>query len=349
MATSFAYRSLSPRLRKPFAISGIMLLVYLAAFCLFCSIVKYFFSSLLAFPGSGSHGADHELIVAALSTDNTSWLDENLPDWKKNVYIVDNPKATLTVPKNKGRESMVYLTYIIDHYDHLPKHMVFIHSQRYQWHNDDPLFDNVPILKNLQLPFLSKEGYLNLRCVWMLGCPVEIRPFEDTERKYVHAGAFFKGGFEELFPGTPVPQEVGVSCCAQFAVTGDQVRKRPKSEYEHFRQWLLNTPLPDELSGRIFEYSWHMIFGREPIHCPTAEDCYCKQFGLCNLTCKGQGSCEGRYTLPPYSNLPQGWPDIGWDGKPRRPNDPIPAWKPQRKKQKLKQKPKPKPQQQPVG
>ncbi|EGE79423.1 hypothetical protein BDDG_02362 [Blastomyces dermatitidis ATCC 18188] len=328
MTISIAFRPSSPRLlRKPPTISGIMLLVYLTFFCLLCSMAKYCLSSFLASAGYESGRADREIIVAAMSEDDTSWLYEYLPDWGKKIYIVDNPNAKLTVPKNKGRESMVYLSYIIDNYDRLPKHMVFIHPQRYQWHNDDPLYDNVPIIKNLQLPFLSQQGYVNLRCVWFLGCPVEIRPFTDTQRADIHAGAAFKSGFEELFPGTPVPKEVGVSCCAQFAVTLDQVHKRPRWEYEHFREWLLNTPLPDELSGRIFEYLWHIIFGRDSVHCPTAEDCYCKQYGLCNLSCKSKGFCDGRYTIPPYSTLPDGWPDFGWDGNPRRPGDPIPARK----------------------
>jgi len=30
--------------------------------------------------------------------------------------------------------------HIINHYDNLPDIMVFLHGQRYQWHNDDPLF-----------------------------------------------------------------------------------------------------------------------------------------------------------------------------------------------------------------
>ena len=30
--------------------------------------------------------------------------------------------------------------YIIDHYNNLPDVMVFMHSERYQWHNDDPIY-----------------------------------------------------------------------------------------------------------------------------------------------------------------------------------------------------------------
>jgi hypothetical protein len=60
-----------------------------------------------------------------------------------------------------------------------------------------------------------------------------------------------------LFPGKAVPEAVGVSCCAQFAVTGDKVRQRPKSDYEVYRRWLMETDLPDDISGRVMEYSWH--------------------------------------------------------------------------------------------
>lgn len=149
--------------------------------------------------------------------------------------------------------------YIIDNYDRLPEVMLFIHSLRYQWHNDHPYYDGVPMLRNFQVPYLLKQGYVNLRCSWALGCPTEIRPYSDTHRQDVHAGEYFKTGFMELFPGVEVPQEVGVSCCAQFAVTSTQVHNRPKSDYERFRRWLAETSLKDELSGRIMEYSWHSM------------------------------------------------------------------------------------------
>ena len=34
---------------------------------------------------------------------------------------------------------------------------------------------------------------------------------------------------------------------------------RPKSDYEDYRRWLLETRLPDDISGRILEYSWHSM------------------------------------------------------------------------------------------
>lgn len=51
-----------------------------------------------------------ELVVAATKNENIAWLDSNLRGWLKTVYIVDNTEARPTVPTNKGREAMVYLT-----------------------------------------------------------------------------------------------------------------------------------------------------------------------------------------------------------------------------------------------
>lgn len=148
--------------------------------------------------------------------------------------------------------------YIIDNYDYLPDYMLFIHSQRYQWHNDDPYYDGVPMIKRFQLPYLDLIGYVNLRCAWVLGCPDEIHPMTDTNSDdTVHAGPYYFNGFKELFPGAKVPETVAVSCCAQFGVARWKIRERPKSDYERYKQWLLKTDLDDAMSGRIMEYSWH--------------------------------------------------------------------------------------------
>ena len=55
------------------------------------------------------------------------------------------------------------------------------------------------------------------------------------------AGWYYKQGFEELFSGVPVPEEVGATCCAQFGATAQKIQEHPKEDYEKYRQWLLNT------------------------------------------------------------------------------------------------------------
>jgi hypothetical protein len=115
------------------------------------------------------------------------------------------------------------------------------------------------MLRRFQIPYLQKEGYVNLRCAWVLGCPSEIKPLEQAgkHRENVHAGENFKIGFEALFPGKEVPETIGASCCAQFGVTREKILEKSKEEYEHYRDWILKTDLGDAISGRIMEYSWH--------------------------------------------------------------------------------------------
>ncbi|KAI1332457.1 hypothetical protein F5Y16DRAFT_420518 [Xylariaceae sp. FL0255] len=251
-----------------------------------------------------------DLVVASLSREDVAWVDKFLPQaWTKKIYVIDDVEALLTVPKNKGREAMVYLTYIINHYDDLPDNI----------HNDDPNYDALPALSNLQIPYLQEAGYVNLRCAWVIGCPAEIRPMFDEERTHdaePMTKHIYRKAFEDLFPDLSVPDIVAVSCCSQFAVSRETIQRRPKNEYMFFRRWLLDTPLADDLTGRVFEFSWHIIFGKEPVHCPSASECYCKTFGICDMECLVD-ACQDRYLLPPFSTLPGGWPKIGWDGEGR--------------------------------
>lgn len=220
-----------------------------------------------------------EIVGASLKSDDTSWFHHHLPqDWSKRIYVVDDPQSPLTAPKNKGREAMVYLTHIVDNYDHLAATTVFFHASRFAWHNDDPDYDAVPTLRHLKLDYVQRAGYVNLRCVWIIGCPDEIHPHLDAEKASrleaelaavagAAAGAIerpptttkavYKRAFEELFPGVSVPDVVGVSCCSQFAVAREAVRRRPREDYVRFRDWLLETSLTDDLSGRVMEFAWH--------------------------------------------------------------------------------------------
>ncbi|RSL48328.1 hypothetical protein CDV31_003364 [Fusarium ambrosium] len=263
---------------------------------------------------------DVEMVVASMKHENVSWLDHYLPEWKKNIYVVDDNRAKLTVPMNKGREAMVFLTYIIDRYDSLPGNIIFHHAERFQWHNDNPDYDALPLLQKFRFDNLKKVGYANLRCVWVLGCPAEIKPIQDEapakEGEPVHARHVYKAAFQELFPSLEVPEEVGVTCCSQFAVRREAIRKRPRAEYVRFREWLIVSPLGDDLSGRVLEYSWHVIFGQKSVHCPNAAECYCQNYGMCDMTCEAD-KCDGQYVLPPFSTLPKDWPRLGWKGEDR--------------------------------
>ena len=69
------------------------------------------------------------------------------------------------------------------------------------------------------------------------------------------------------------------------------------------------------MSGRIIEYTWHIIFGKNAVHCPIAKECYCNLYGLCDLRCEDEGTCREQYKLPKHTDMPKGWPEFGWDGE----------------------------------
>ena len=132
-------------------------------------------------------------IVAARSSEDTSWLDVYLGRIHHMVYQVIDANAEYTTSINKGKEAMPYLQYIIDQYDHLPDISVFTHGamcvnlmneltpicslshttvqqvltpsahSRSAWH----LRDKVRILRSVQW---GRHGFANLRHARMV-CP----------------------------------------------------------------------------------------------------------------------------------------------------------------------------------
>jgi len=52
------------------------------------------------------------LVVASQKKDDTTWLRGSLEAWEKGMYVVDNADIDLTVPVNKEKDAMVYLTYV---------------------------------------------------------------------------------------------------------------------------------------------------------------------------------------------------------------------------------------------
>ncbi|EPS34971.1 hypothetical protein PDE_09936 [Penicillium oxalicum 114-2] len=254
---------------------------------------------------------EKELVIAAMSSSNMSWVEDHVPDdWYANIYRADLApgEAELTVPVNKGNEAMVFLTYIIDRYDHLPDVSLFLHGDRYQWHNDNPLYDSVISIKDLQLDYVQEAGYVNLRCTWIVGCPAELEParyLRDRPHDPDHPTAMeFPDHFMALFPGEQVPEIVGAACCSQFAVSRDRIRARDREHYLRARRFLIETSLDSQTSGRIMEYVWHIMLGKPAQYCPDARQCYCRTYGYCNMTdddLRKQWVWRGL-------KLPDGWP-----------------------------------------
>jgi hypothetical protein len=225
------------------------------------------------------------LVMGKLKKDDISWVEQELPDLQTAIYVVDDESAQ-QIPKNKGHEAMVYLTYIIDHYDELPDTSLFFHPHKITWHNNVLLnLDTAFTIQSLSDARVAREGYFNARCHHDPGCPDWLhidRPEEEwdlvkkTEERY-----FTKDLWQQLHPEAPFPASMSQPCCAQFAVSKDRIRTRPRSEYIRYREWLLNTELKDEISGRIMEYTWQYIFAGVSEFCPATHACYCDGYGVC--------------------------------------------------------------------
>lgn len=243
-------------------------------------------SSTISITPVGRPARDYtrNLIMAHMKKDNISWLDENDlgQGLTKIMYVADDPKAPHHPPKNKGNEVMTYLTYILEFYENLPDVSIFMHSHRYAWHNDDLLnFDAAEMIKRLSSERVLRNGYMNLRCHWMPGCPEWIHPAEVEPDREKLEQSMIADAWAELFPGKPIPKVLAQPCCSQFALSRDRILSIPKETYEHYRNWLLRSPIRDTMSGRIFEYIWQVIFADTDLFCPNQRTCYCDGFGVC--------------------------------------------------------------------
>ncbi|KAK1143933.1 hypothetical protein N8T08_005842 [Aspergillus melleus] len=200
----------------------------------------------------------------------------------------------LQVPTNRAHEAITYLTFLIDNYATIPSSgAVFIHGSRFAWHNDDPHYDNLSLLKSLNQPFaLHASGYHNLRCDWSLStCSPAAGPQGSLENSVqavlqpwsarTVSDRGLPGALEEIFgPSGDVGMGMGMGsrlgrtdtvraqCCAQFAVSRDGVWQHSREEYVALRQWLLDgmdgrrgaAPKDDRVAGRIISYIWHILF-----------------------------------------------------------------------------------------
>ena len=96
----------------------------------------------------------------------------------------------------------------------------------------------------------------------------------------VEEGIFAKI-WTELFPDIEMPPDLSQPCCSQFAVSRERIRSVPLGRWNHYRNWLISTDLKDEFSGRIFEYTWQLIFNHNPTYCPSMQKCYCEGYSIC--------------------------------------------------------------------
>ncbi|GKZ28871.1 hypothetical protein AbraIFM66950_001495 [Aspergillus brasiliensis] len=236
---------------------------------------------------------DGVIVVGRLKFERPDWLINELPDWRHAIYTRDDRRHPLSIPKNKGKASTVYLQYIIDHYHHLPATIVFLHNHRKPGHTEFRDYGNVAAITLLRREFVQKNGFANLRCTTSSSssstssssteCGNVIRPVSDNKESDAQVTSIEKEYptiWKTFFNSTDVPEMVATQYCGQFAVSREQVRKRPREEYVRYQQWVMETKLKDEEIEQVMGSLWHVIFGKEAVYCPETAKCFEDVYGL---------------------------------------------------------------------
>jgi hypothetical protein len=173
------------------------------------------------------------------------------------IYDKENPDNPLNIPVNKGLEASVYLKYIVDYYDNLSDYTFFIHDEEYAWHHSGSIVDKY------KEAVLSNKKYYNIndRLIWNQKDMIKKCEGDQT---YNHFMSWYDKYIEEYIHISKIPNNndfiYGYRGAAQFLVHKDLIRKLPKQFYENIYHWIITTDLPNYISGRFLEWTWHVFW-----------------------------------------------------------------------------------------
>jgi len=75
---------------------------------------------------------------------------------------------------------------------------------------------------------------------------------------------------EKYIPIAKVPNNTdfiyGYLGSSQFLVHKELIRNFPKNFYKNLYDWIISTDLPNALSGRYLEWTWHVFWDIYPKH-----------------------------------------------------------------------------------
>lgn len=91
--------------------------------------------------------------------------------------------------------------------------------------------------------------------------------------------------WEQFFGGWlgPLPPRIAAPCCAEFIVSREAVRRRPKEFYAAALEWIAASELHSKTIAISIEFIWHLIFQPEPWLLVDQRECLCQLYGLRGL------------------------------------------------------------------
>jgi hypothetical protein len=187
-------------------------------------------------------------VVVSVYKEDIAWIDRlRQLGYPVLIYTKGDANSPYSVPVNKGNEASAFLKYIVDHYDTLPEHSVFLHGEERSIHHDGSLVDILQSTRGHRCFYKNLNNYKLTSfflpmipwCDEFLG--PELGPIENY------------GDWTQGHDG-----------CAQFIVHRAAIQLRSRRFYSRIYDWLLSTPLQNYLNARYLEWTWHLIFGQVP-------------------------------------------------------------------------------------
>lgn len=176
-----------------------------------------------------------------------------------NCYVYDklNSQNPFNIPVNKGNEASVYLKYIIDFYDDLPDFTFFIHDEEFSWHHSGSIIDK------LKESIESKKQFYNVndKCIWN-------KKHLINKNYYKELLKWYERFIDKYIPLSKVPNNddfiYSYRGSAQFLVHKNLITNFPITFYKDIYEWIIVTELPNYLSGRFLEWTWHIFWDIYP-------------------------------------------------------------------------------------
>jgi len=186
-------------------------------------------------------------IVVARYYENVDWTHRypNVLIYNKGAHLETiHPQIQL---ENVGREGHTYFTYISEHYDVLPEHVIFLQGRPFD-HSPNVLarLDHYLHSEKPDFEFISEQIHYSTL---------------NTERDRYYQCSHIHKNWERVF-GTSVPDhECIFGAGAQFIVSRDRILQHPKSFYENLVKMLEYTI--DPLEGYDIE-RFHLYIFNSP-------------------------------------------------------------------------------------
>lgn len=157
---------------------------------------------------------------------------------------------------NKGQEASSYLNYIVTNYDKLNHYTIFIHGHETSPHQNYDMIEEI-----------KKREYIGKKLHYFSGGTNKLfkaYTSQNNDPVWSVINEIWKEQFEDVLGPMKTNITSDIECCAQFAVSREQILKVPKEVYERWLKFSIEfdvTPYKDvPTTGHIFEMLWEEIF-----------------------------------------------------------------------------------------